>query len=174
MKFTLTYDGPLATNPRPTQKHDIRRALHPQLSELRQQRPIAQNIGAVPSVTVDGYAFTALVHPHWHFRAELDILMLRSEPPGGLLVAGGDIDNRMKTLFDALARPVHAQDIPKGWTPTADENPLHCLLEDDSLIMSVAVKTDRLLAADTPSHVKLIIGVQVQTAMNFGGLALMV
>lgn len=83
MKFTLTYDGPLATNVRPCQKHDIRLALHPQLSELRQHSPILENVSAVPSVTIGDYAFTTLVHPHWRFRAELDILMLRPEPPGG-------------------------------------------------------------------------------------------
>jgi hypothetical protein len=80
--------------------------------------------------------FTSIVHPDFGFRAKLDILMLKPELPGQI-ITGGDIDNRLKTLFDALTRPRHGQDIPPNWTPAPDEQPLHCLLEDDALISSV-------------------------------------
>lgn len=173
--FTLTYDGPLATNGRPAQKHDIRLRLHPQLRELWQHRPLTQFLydRAGQTVEVGGRQFTSIVHPRWAFRAKLDILMLWPQPPGGILRSGGDIDNRLKTLFDALTRPVHAQDVPSGWDPTADEMPLECLLEDDKYISAVSVTTDRLLAAETATHVKLIIKVHVETANAFGGLAVL-
>lgn len=175
MEFTLAYDGPLATNGRPSQKHDIRMSLHPQLQELWQHQPLSQfnNDQDAQTSNVGGHRFTSIVHPRWHFRARLEILMLRPQPPGGILTTGGDIDNRLKTLFDALTRPVHAQDIPAGWTPTPNQEPLHCLLEDDGFISSVSVTTDRLLAAPSTTHVKLIIKVHVETVLAFGGLAVL-
>lgn len=172
MKFTLTYDGPLAANGRPSQKHNIRLTLHPQLRELWEHKPFAQfhELGGPNISTVGGHNFAALVHPRWNFRAKLDILMLRPEPPGRIVIPKGDIDNRLKTLFDALTRPVHNQDVPAAWTPAAGEDPLHCLLEDDGLITAVAVNTDRLLAATSPTHVKLVIKVRIQNLSTFGGL----
>ena len=175
MKFTITYDGPLAANGRPSQKHDIRLALHPQLKELWEHNPLLQfhDAGGSNLSTVGGYNFTSIVHPRWNFRAELDILMLRPDAPGAIVTSRGDIDNRLKTLFDALARPIHSQDIPNTWSPRMGEDPLHCLLENDDLIMAVTVNIDRLLAASTPTHVKLIIRVHVQNLATFGGLAVL-
>lgn len=173
MKFTLTYEGPLATKPQLKQKHDIRRKFHPQIEQVRRQSPIKENIDKARLFTVRNFTFTALVHSRWDFRAELNILMLRPEVPGRTLVSRGDIDNRLKTLFDALTRPRADQDLPKDWKPTQDEDPLHCLLEDDGYITGVAVKTDRLLEPVPQSHVKLIIGVQVQRLQDFGGLSLL-
>jgi hypothetical protein len=45
--------------------------------------------------------------------------------------------------------------------------------EDDDLITSIGVTTDRLLAASTPTHVKLIIKVHVQNLSTFGGLVVL-
>jgi hypothetical protein len=171
VNFTLTYDGSLPSNARAAQKHQMRLAFHPQLADLRRQPAIGTNADTIPSVTVGTRRFTALVHPNWNFKADLDITMLRPEDPGGLIVQG-DIDNRLKTLFDALTRPRHAQDVPGGRTPGPDEDPVHCLLDDDSLIKAVSVRTDRLLNPDNASHVKLLIRVTVRTSVEFGGLAL--
>jgi hypothetical protein len=77
---------------------------------------------------------------------------------------GGDIDNRIKVLFDGLRMPEHTPEL--GGVPLeVDENPFFCLLEDDSLITSVTVTTDRLLleknAEEKPNDVHLIIHVTV-------------
>ena len=63
----------------------------------------------------------------------------------------GDIDNRLKTLFDALRAPKNATEIPKGAVPGPDEDPFFCLLEDDALITAVSVETERLLTANQGS-----------------------
>jgi hypothetical protein len=65
MKFTLTYDGPLAANGRPSQKHNIRLALHPQLRELRKHKPFAQfyEFGGPNISTVGGHNFAATPTP---------------------------------------------------------------------------------------------------------------
>ena len=69
--------------------------------------------------------------------------------------------SRLKTLFDALAIP-KADQIPKDDAPRKDEQPFHCLLEDDRLITGLNVTVDRLLGAVTkPGEVVLIIGVDV-------------
>jgi hypothetical protein len=169
--FTLTYDGSLPSTGRPQQKHELRVAFHPQLADLWEQPGIGQNADAAPIAEIGGRRFRALVHPQWNFRADLDITMLRPEDPGGVIIKG-DIDNRLKTLFDGLTRPHHAQEFPSNWLPEAGQDPLICLLDDDSLIKAVNVRTDRLLAPANPSHVKLIIRVSVRTSVSFGGLAM--
>lgn len=54
--------------------------------------------------------------------AELDILVLRPEAPGAVIVHSGDVDNQLKTLFDALRRPAEASEAPVSWTSTEDES----------------------------------------------------
>lgn len=177
MEFILTYDGPLPSNGRPIQKHNIRRQLHPQLKELWHHGVLNSylhetKLGGKVRSEVGGYGFTAIIHPFWDFIASLDILLLRPERSGNIVTAGGDIDNRLKTLFDALTRPVHNQDMPSAWKPNQDENPLHCLLEDDGLITSVSVRTGRLLAATNGHDVKAIIDVSIRTRNAFGGFGI--
>lgn len=177
MEFTLTYDGSLPSNGKPDQKHAIRQVLHPQLKELWRDTPLRGYVheteqGGKVLSTVGGHGFTAIVHPFFHFEAKLDILMLRPEQPVHIVVSGGDIDNRLKTLFDAMTRPVGSQNVPKEWRPSPEEMPLHCLLEDDALITSVSVRTSRLLNAQNSKHVKLIIDVSISTRNVFGGFAI--
>jgi hypothetical protein len=75
---------------------------------------------------------------------ELRIFLLKPEAPGSLVTQAGDIDNRLKTLFDALRVPTE-NEIPKDAKPEPDEDPFFCLLEDDSLIAKIEVDSDRLL-----------------------------
>jgi hypothetical protein len=75
----------------------------------------------------------------------IDVLYLRNECPGSVIKAG-DIDNRLKTLFDALQMPKDEKQLGEYTAPELDENPFYCLLEDDSLIVRAAVETDTLLA----------------------------
>jgi len=53
-----------------------------------------------------------------------------------------------------------------GFTPTADQIPLYCLLEDDRLVTGINITTDRLLTAvpegGHENDVHLIIKVQTQ------------
>ena len=77
---------------------------------------------------------------------------------------GGDIDNRIKVLFDGLKMPETVSDLG-GLPLESDENPFFCLLEDDSLITSVTITTDRLLlerdSEEKRNDVYLIIHVTV-------------
>ncbi len=90
------------------------------------------------------FRFVPLVFDEQRLLCHLDILFLRPGIPGAAL-NGGDIDNRMKTLFDALQ-------VPEGATgaPGADETLFFVLLEDDRLVTKVTVETDQLLEATGP------------------------
>jgi hypothetical protein len=95
----------------------------------------------------------------------LDILFLRKGGEGSLIAEGGDLDNRIKTLFDGLRMPKPGEVGP----PNAGEDPeavTFCLLEDDSLITDFAVTTDRLLThpGAKESEVLLVIDVVVRVA----------
>lgn len=96
-----------------------------------------------------GGRFVPLVSKSGGFTCSLEILFLRRDNPGHLITSGGDIDNRIKVLFDGLRMPDTVGELG-GLPIEPDENPLFCLLEDDTLITNVTVTTDRLLTAQEP------------------------
>ncbi|MGH3951392.1 MAG: hypothetical protein ACRDSE_20120 [Pseudonocardiaceae bacterium] len=179
MRFTLTYTGRLPGSSDAKVKHRIRLELHPQLKALWATHPALvnkenwiaesqidssdENKKAILIKEIDGNVFASLVHPYLRLYAELDILVLRPNAPGAVISHSGDIDNQLKTLFDALRRPVDVSEVPKSWEAETDERPLHCLLDDDKLITRVSVDTDRLLipGAD-PKDVQVTVRVAVK------------
>lgn len=104
--------------------------------------------------------FIPLVRKSLGLACELDITFLRKEEPGSLILQGGDLDNRLKTLFDALKVPGESD--MEADKPDAD--PFYCLLEEDALITSFSIKTDRLLTRPQANvqEVHLVIGVNVR------------
>lgn len=110
--------------------------------------------------TVSGHNFLPLVRSSLYLTCTLDILFLRKQPPGSVVSHGGDLDNRIKTLFDGLRMPT--KDEVRG-AGLIEADPFHCLLEDDQLVSSLTVHTDRLLTRpDSPADdVRLIIDVVV-------------
>ena len=68
----------------------------------------------------------------------------------------------MKTLLDSLSIPPHDNQIPVGDSPTDDERPFYCVLEDDYLINKVSVESRSLLRRDvSESFVVALIDVSV-------------
>jgi hypothetical protein len=155
MRLVLHYRGPLRANGGAVHKHDLRRLFHAQLRTLWGQRPLSETPAWLqPRARAGEYSllrplgaftFVPLVAAEMNVVAELSVTLLRPEPPGGLITQGGDIDNRLKTLFDALAMPRHLNSLAPGVTPTGDEAPFFCLLEDDNLVTAVSVRTEQLL-----------------------------
>jgi hypothetical protein len=92
---------------------------------------------------------------------QLSITFLRQQAPGQLLGEGGDIDNRLKTLSDALRMPTKDEAQQAKIEPLADNDPIHCLLQDDALVTKVSVETDRLLRAAAEFALVAIIQVRV-------------
>ena len=102
--------------------------------------------------------------------AELDLTLLRPGPPGNLIVQSGDIDNRLKTLLDALKIPKEPTALAADEAPLQNETPFFCLLEDDSLITAISVTTDRLLEKTVdPNEVLLLIHVTTRVTRAIWG-----
>jgi len=103
-----------------------------------------------------------LVCKQFSLTCSVEILLLRSDRPGGIFNAR-DIDNRLKVIFDALRKPANEKEL-EGIEIDDDEKPMFVLLEDDSLISSVAVETDELLspANGDDSEVRLTVSVSLK------------
>ncbi len=115
-----------------------------------------------------GYRFVPLVREQYGTTCSLEILFLRRDNPGSLVSSGGDIDNRIKVLLDALRMPGNESEVA-GYPPADTENPFFCLLEDDKLITGISVTTDRLLllrADDEKEHDVFLVILVKTKALN--------
>lgn len=188
VEFRLIYRGQLPAagrggkGGRVAEKHAIRKEFHKQLKVLWFQNNFLRSYARSRlSVETDGkqiestrlddianehklgeFRFVPLVTESEGLACSLDILFLRRDNPGNLIESGGDLDNRIKVLFDALRKP-EGQEV-NGVSPSEDENPFYVLLEDDVLVNQVNITTDRLLVPmgnDEAIHdVMLVIRVQ--------------
>lgn len=131
------------------------------------RRTIAR--GATPVDDIDlcepiemcGRKFIPLVRDSYKLTCSLKINFLRHDPPGKIYQ--GDLDNRIKTLFDALTIPKHPEQMQK--LPTDIPDPTYCLLEDDSLITGFDIDTQQLWALPTNAsrnYVRLTITVDIR------------
>ncbi|WP_411341383.1 hypothetical protein V6U71_05955 [Sphingopyxis sp. J-6] len=108
----------------------------------------------------DGRHYMPLVAKALDLNCSLKVLFLRQEDPGSLLLNGGDLDGRIKMLCDALKMPDKAVDVKY----LHDHTPLYCVMESDSLVAALDVKTGRLLQPQTdhPQEVHLVVEVEVR------------
>ena len=172
MDFYLKYDGPLKSNGSAQDKHKIRECLYPQLKKLWDTEPLrypsSQLLGPFDSVSVlrkiDDITFAPLVSGKLKFICQLEITMLWPEEQGVISKVGGDIDNRLKTLFDALQCPDTNQIQPVK-ERFAGKQPFFCLLENDKLITSVDIRTHTLLCSKNKTDVSVLIHVIVKSTM---------
>ena len=76
------------------------------------------------------------------------------------MLQGGDLDNRIKLLFDALRIP----DVDVEQKYPQSQRHTYCLLESDTLISEFSVSTGRLLTPKTthPNEVQLVIEATVR------------
>lgn len=197
MEFRLIYEGPLGSGSRTgrvEEKHSIRKQFHTQLKALWEDHPLLRKgvekkryqpylndpstwFESSPADAIAdeykmfGYRFLPLIRKSQGVTCSLDILFLRKDVPGGIIANRGDLDNRIKVLFDGLRIPENGAELPKGIAPEADEDPFFCLLQDDKLIADLRVTSDRLLRPVKPSEppnsrdisqVVLVLGVKVK------------
>ena len=165
MRFRLSYQGPLPPvqrdNKRAAENRPVRRQLNSQLADLYRQEHV---LSGKPQFTVwyggkdDGIPieqvyspcsvkgaseeFIPLIRASMEMVCDLDVTMLLNGKQGSVVTKDGDLDNRLKTLFDGLKIPT-ASDIAHAAGPI--EQPFHCLMDDDALITSLTVRTDRFL-----------------------------
>jgi len=170
MEFALKYSGSLKANAGIDDKHRIRQAFHLQMKELWNHEPLSSHTHLKDQLarSVGCFRFIPLVTFSLAFTADVNILMLREGTPGNIFVEGGDIDNRLKTLFDSLRVPSSLSELPHNASPGAGEDPFYCLLEDDNLITRVAVDTDRLLTPrENKSQVEMFLRINIRKHKDY-------
>ena len=160
VEFHLVYQGKLPaagqSSTRAREKREIRKVFHKQLVSLWGTQRFLASFNKEHPEFADryrrcGYRFLPLISDWFTAACALDILFLRRDGPGSLVKSGGDIDNRLKVLFDALRMPQTCDELC-GDSPSPDENPFYCLLEDDKLISKVQVETNWLLTPPSPTE----------------------
>ena len=164
MEFRLTYAGQLLAynDKKPGRSlhiHAIRREFQKQLKILWDEHPVLKrghpsgpNIPTPETsigMTFDqhGFIWKPIVTEQNGLMCALDILMLRKGPPGRVQT---DIDNRLKTIFDALRMAQNPEELGEGTArgkqePGPGECPFCVLLKDDHLITHVSLTSDMLL-----------------------------
>jgi hypothetical protein len=157
MKFRLIFEGAIPPRPRTSlaEIHEIRLKLAPQLEALWTFDPLANEKKKWlkhPTPNPQDYAileqrgssvFAPLISKRNDLQCELEVTFLRQQAAGQLIGDGGDIDNRVKTLLDALSVPPPAQ--ADFFSMTGPSRILYRLLQDDALVTKLSVETDRLL-----------------------------
>jgi hypothetical protein len=144
-------------------------AAYPILQAHNGSRPMAEVLGDVYGH--HGFRYTPLIWKEAYLACSLRILCLRRD--GDEAVASArDIDNRVKTVIDALTPVQLKQGAPQdeaGNTllPGPDEDPLYVLLDDDRQVTHLEVETDTALAPDPQNpgsmdFVRLIITVETR------------
>lgn len=109
-----------------------------------------------------GYKFVPLARKDWKLHCKLQILLLRQDGVNSA-VSAGDIDNRVKTIIDALTKPAHLNQLPANESPVEGEDPFYCLLEDDRLVTSLEIESDSLLDPNFPNnHAHVIVSVEIR------------
>ena len=202
MQFRLTYEGELKSTGNkgnPKHVHEIRRQFRLQLRQFWLTHPWLKKANAVKETSHNhwtqinpslrdylalqfarvGYNFVPLVTERLSLACGLDVLFIRPSMPGEIMKSG-DVDGRLKTLFDALRMPGSKDELGGYVVPDADEKPFDVLLEEDKLITHISVTTDVLLqptgkSPDPVNDVRLVVLVTIKPVnqgwhnINFGG-----
>ena len=189
MEFHLTYNGELLKactngNRRVWEKHQIRREIHKQLVTLWGTHPllkfysqdhhvegpshgmyfVAHALTSPEQIAKRHEGYVPLVSEEFGTFCDLNILFLRAEPVGQIIkrnAGGGDIDNRLKTLLDALCIPQRGAVPEPRQQDDPDPSPMFVLLSDDSLVTSLNVRADRLLTTSTDDPAEACVVIQV-------------
>ena len=152
MEFRLTYEGKLLSRAKPLDVHAIRKKFHKQLKRLWGEHPVLNRGHSTAPVICpsmreiipeNDFNWLPIVTKKNGLVCGLDILMLRKGPPGGTIT---DIDNQLKTIFDALRKAHDVQGlVTEDGKPGEGEDPFCVLLEDDRFITHLSVTSDMLL-----------------------------
>lgn len=169
VKFRLYYDGRLPstrgrpesgqTDSRAKPKHVIRKVfhkqlrkfleVHPNLQKWKSPTPFMPGIDLPPMVDAiadlhqsNNFRWVPLISENSGLAVNLEILYLRNGAP--YVLKGADLDNRIKTLVDALKMPNDGE-IDANEVPADDEDPFFVLLQDDRLVTRLGAESDILL-----------------------------
>lgn len=183
VEFCLHYSGPLKSNDNPKGKHDIRSFLDAQLRSLASAEPFhlllrddfegKRKPNDPPMFReLGGHRYWFLFAQHLGMIADLKLTFLFPQEIGTIVSKGGDIDNRLKTLFDALRVPTEENEVPKKDSFNYPENGMFCLLEDDRLIGGLSIRTYQDHDPHDDSSVRCLIEVSSRvTTAKWGNIS---
>ena len=183
MEFCLHYYGKLKSRDNASGKHLIRQALHDQIKSLCEADPFAQAFkndieGTRKQEEKHMYVehgakrYWFLISEYLKTVVDLNITILVPHKVGRIVQNGGDIDNRIKTLFDALHVPSVLSEIPSSDSFNYTSGGMYCLLQDDKLINRISIQSYQDHAPDDIESVKCLIEVETKiTAALWGNLA---
>lgn len=111
--------------------------------------------------------FIPLITGPMEAHCHLAIRVGRPIKPGSIVFDGGDLDGRLKTLFDALAIPKEEHSLdPRD----VSEQEHICLLSDDSLITALSIESYELLEGGcSENYIDLDIAVTVTAVTPMPG-----
>jgi hypothetical protein len=180
VEFCLHYSGKLKSRDSAAGKHQIRQALHSQVKALCSSKSFAVAFendrkgtrpeGEEPLYTdIGDKRYWFLISEHLATVVNLSITLLVPHEVGRIVHNGGDIDNRVKTLFDALRVPSLASEIPAGDSFDYGTDGMYCLLQDDKLINRVTLRSYQNYAPIDPETVMVLLEVETKITRALWG-----
>lgn len=180
MEFCLHYYGKLKSRDNAAGKHLIRQAMHEQIKSLCISDQFSNSFkGDVEGsrcenensmfVEHSGKRYWFLVSEYLATVVDLNITILMPHTVGRIVQNGGDIDNRIKTLFDALRVPAVSSEIPISDSFDYATSGMYCLLEDDKLINRVSIRSYRDHAPIDKDSVRCLIEVETKITKALRG-----
>lgn len=180
MKFSLNYYGPIKSAGDAKSKHSIRMQLHNQMKSICTSPPFDHVLKSTNEEHEEGKSkplyknygtkrFNFLVSEYLKTVVDLEIFLLLPQKVGAIVTNGGDIDNRIKTLFDALRIPASNSEIPSSDSFEYGSDGMYCLLEDDKLIEKVTISAYQDHSATDDQQVKAIIIVNTRITAGLWG-----
>jgi len=173
---TFKYKGRLPAvndqNKRHSEKQQIRRQLHPQIASFMEDppNPIFLLSESSERVTIGAFTFQPIICRRHKLRCKIDLVIF-SRDPFGSVIQNADLDNRLKTLFDALRPPRSIDELPKGDVPGDDESLFWTLLQDDSLITDLSVRSEILYTPLQRDERRSDIEMNITISVEFGQLS---
>jgi hypothetical protein len=188
LRFSLKYEGELkSTTDRRTRvadKNRLRWHFSDQLEALlcrgdfsriqtRNREPdnetgngITLDLSKIGGGEIKGVYYIPVIDRTFIAVCSLAIRLDRSERPGSLFEHGndgdGDLDNRLKTLLDALRVP-HNENEARQHETEPNKRTCVCLFEDDSMVTALNIETRPSLRPLPRGHVELTIDVEIRT-----------
>ena len=180
MEFCLHYYGKLKSRDNATGKHAIRCALHEQVKSLCASEQFANTFKEDIEGTRKSEENSMFIEHgekrYWFLISEylatvvdLNITILVPHEVGRIIQNGGDIDNRVKTLFDALRVPAAASEVPSSDSFDYGSGGMYCLLQDDRLINRVSIRSYRDHAPLDADSVRCLIEVETKITKALWG-----
>ena len=178
MEFCLHYYGVLKSADNASGKHAIRKELHAQIKSLCLSTAFesAFNESKKPEDSLfiehGSKRYWFLISEKLSTILDVHITLFAPHKIDSIINNGGDIDNRIKTLFDAMRAPSVASEIPKNDDfDYQAEGGMYCLLQDDKLINRISVQSYQDHSPESPNHVRCLIECKTRiTAALWGNL----